>query len=102
MNLFSQILSALSIYLNVQNFNTHKLDWKIGISQRHGSDIERDNFVSLNIDYKQMGVGGDNTWGAPVHPEYCLPATTYEYSFRIKPFSINEDLEYLRSYKIEK
>ena len=89
-------------YLNVQNFNTHKLDWKIGISQRHGSDIERDNFVSLNIDYKQMGVGGDNTWGAPVHPEYCLPATTYEYSFRIKPFSINEDLEYLRSYKIEK
>ena len=36
-----------------------------------------------------MGVGGDDSWGAPVHEEYTLPpGKKYGYSFRIKPINL--------------
>ena len=48
------------------------------------------DFVALNLDWKQMGVGGDTSWGAPIHPEYTLPAKPYTYSFRLRPFSTKD------------
>ncbi len=34
----------------------------------------------------QMGVGGDDSWGAPVHSEFMLPADQkYRLSFTIEP-----------------
>ena len=53
----------------------------------HTFELNRRNFITLNIDFKQMGVGGDNSWGARPHPEYTLPAEPYKYSFRITPLS---------------
>lgn len=53
----------------------------------HTFELSNRNLVTLNIDYKQMGVGGDNSWGARPHPEYTLPAKPYNYSFRITPIS---------------
>ena len=41
--------------------------------------------ITVNLDYRQMGVGGDDSWGARNHPEYTLPAKTYGYSFRLTP-----------------
>ena len=39
----------------------------------------------IRINYKQMGVGGDDSWGAKVHPEYTLFANRfYSYSFKLK------------------
>lgn len=35
------------------------------------SDIED---TVVNIAGRQMGVGGDDSWGAPVHPEYRIPS----------------------------
>jgi beta-galactosidase len=58
---------------------------------RHTSDVKPRDFVNLNIDYGQMGVGGDNSWGAPVHPEYCLLKDRYDYSFRMIPISKPEN-----------
>lgn len=50
----------------------------------HGGSIERKNLVWVNIDHRQMGVGGDNTWGAQVHPEYTITPHEWNYSFTIK------------------
>ena len=36
-------------------------------SQRHLSDIQFKDMVTWNIDLKQMGVGGDTSWGAYPH-----------------------------------
>ena len=34
----------------------------------------------------QMGVGGDDSWGAPVHSEYCFPANMqYDLRFTLMP-----------------
>ncbi len=43
--------------------------------------------ITVNLDYKQMGVGGDNSWGARTHPEYTLPAQPYSYRFRLMPYA---------------
>jgi len=61
-------------------------------SQRHGSEIKPENIVTLNLDYKQMGVGGDTSWGerSRPHPQYRLPAKVYSYRFRIRAFSDKE------------
>jgi beta-galactosidase len=33
-----------------------------------------------------MGVGGDNSWGAAVHPEFRIPSgRTYQWTFRMQP-----------------
>jgi beta-galactosidase len=38
-----------------------------------------------------MGVGGDDSWGTRVHPEYTLPAKAYAYTFRLKPLKPGDD-----------
>ena len=58
-------------------------------NQRHTYHIKRKDLITLNLDYKQMGVGGDTSWGdrAKPHPEYRLPIKEYSYRFRLRPFS---------------
>jgi beta-galactosidase len=39
----------------------------------------------LRVNYRQMGVGGDDSWKAKTHPEFTLYANrTYSYSFTLK------------------
>ncbi|MFD0697479.1 glycoside hydrolase family 2 TIM barrel-domain containing protein [Paenibacillus sp. GCM10027628] len=41
--------------------------------------------VAVRVNYKQMGVGGDDSWGARTHPEFTLFANrSYAYSFTFK------------------
>lgn len=57
--------------------------------QHHPFDLKMRDFVTLNLDYKQMGVGGDTSWGdrARPHAEYTLYSQEYTYSFRLRPIS---------------
>lgn len=57
----------------------------------HGGSIEKKDMVWLNIDHLQMGVGGDNTWGAQVHPEYTITPCAWEYSFTLQPLNAQSD-----------
>jgi len=41
--------------------------------------------IQWNIDYLQMGVGGDTSWGRLVHDEYTINPIKHEYSFSITP-----------------
>ncbi len=54
---------------------------------KHINELPRRDFITLNIDYKQMGVGGDNSWGARTHREYTLPAKPYSYKFTLRPYA---------------
>jgi beta-galactosidase len=51
----------------------------------HIYELPLRNFVTFNLDFQQMGVGGDNSWGKRTHAEYTLPAASYEYKFRLTP-----------------
>jgi beta-galactosidase len=51
----------------------------------HQCVLPRRDAVTVNVDHQQMGVGGDDSWGARTHPEYTLPAQPYRYQFRLTP-----------------
>ena len=53
---------------------------------KHAGELEPRESITLNLDYKQMGGGGDNSWGARTHPEYLLPASAMRYRFRLRPY----------------
>jgi beta-galactosidase len=40
--------------------------------------------VFLNLDWRQMGIGGDNSWGALPLPQYRLRASLHSYRFRLR------------------
>lgn len=53
--------------------------------RRHPVDIPKRDVVTLNIDHKQVGVGGTNSWGARPLPKYeIVPKGTYKWSFRLE------------------
>jgi beta-galactosidase len=58
----------------------------------HTIDVKPRELINLNIDLAQMGVGGDDSWGALIHPEYRLLDMKYEYSFRIRPIVKDDDI----------
>lgn len=58
----------------------------------HTNDVNPRDFVNLNVDYGQMGVGGDDSWGAEIHPKYRLTDRKYEYSFRMRPVKSGDDI----------
>jgi len=48
----------------------------------YGYTLPTSDKVVLRINYKQMGVGGDDSWGQKTHPEFTLFANrTYKYGF---------------------
>lgn len=52
---------------------------------RYTVDMKSENDYYLNIDYGQKGVGGDNSWGKPVHNEYLVLLRYYEYGYSLIP-----------------
>ena len=48
----------------------------------------RDN-ITVNLDYRQMGIGGDDgwTWRAQPHPEYKLPSQSYAFLDMARPYT---------------
>jgi beta-galactosidase len=67
---------------------------------RHTNDVKPRDLTSVNIDYKQMGVGGDDSWGARTHDQYRLTDKEYSYSFRMKAISAGEKPEVLAKMKL--
>ncbi|MEM7431241.1 MAG: glycoside hydrolase family 2 TIM barrel-domain containing protein [Pseudomonadota bacterium] len=53
----------------------------------HVNDVVPRDLVALDIDYGQMGVGGDDSWGKRTLQQYTLNETTYEYGFTLVPYS---------------
>ncbi|MBY8987611.1 MAG: hypothetical protein KGD61_04075, partial [Candidatus Lokiarchaeota archaeon] len=55
---------------------------------KHTYDLPKREFITLNIDYKQQGVGGDIPAMAVLHKKYKLRGgEDYSYTFRIKGYS---------------
>ena len=58
----------------------------------HGGSIVKKDLVWLNIDHLQMGVGGDNTWGAQVHEPYTITPHEWQYGFTVEPYIASDHL----------
>ncbi|MFX0098585.1 MAG: glycoside hydrolase family 2 TIM barrel-domain containing protein [Candidatus Hodarchaeota archaeon] len=53
----------------------------------HVNELPHRNFLTVNVDHKQMGVGGYDTWSYRAHPieQHKIQPGIQEYSFRIIP-----------------
>lgn len=63
--------------------STEDLDPGMTKKQQHPTDLPPRNQVFLNIDLKQRGVGGDDSWGALPHQPYRLLDKKYSYGYVI-------------------
>jgi beta-galactosidase len=71
-------------------FTTSQLDYTDN-EFRHTADLIPNDFIDLNIDYRQTGVGGNDSWGARPLSVYTLHSGKYNYSYRIRPLTENND-----------
>ena len=52
--------------------------------KKHQWELSEADELTVNVDAVQMGVGGDDSWGAKPHPPYMPGAGTYRLVFTIK------------------
>ncbi|MDR0962670.1 MAG: DUF4981 domain-containing protein [Mediterranea sp.] len=67
---------------------------------RHLTDPLPQPFVDMFIDYRMMGLGGDNSWGALPHEQYRIQpgeAHSVQYGFTLVPFSAKSNYKSLIS-----
>lgn len=68
---------------------------------KHTYDIKPQNLVELHIDYRMIGVSGDDSWGALPHEPYLLrpSAKGHKYSFTLVPFNSQREMNTMIGYK---
>ena len=90
--------------VNALHYSSEDITSIDGRGPKHWYKITRRDNIYLNFDYRQMGVGGDNSWGARTHPEFTLPGTEkYTYSYYLHPYdsSMGEIQKVARSIQTE-
>ena len=75
--------SLLSI--TALHYLNEDLDDGLEKEQRHAAELKERDLTSLKIDYKQMGVGGIDSWQAWPMKQYLLQDKHYQYQFKITP-----------------
>jgi len=74
------IIGAPEVELNVLPYTPSELE-----SHDHVYKLPASGRTVIRINHRQMGVGGDDSWGARTHPEFLLHANkTYAFSFTLK------------------
>jgi beta-galactosidase len=68
------------------NFSAWPYSQKELEAAKHLHELDCGEAFTVNLDLQQMGVGGDDSWGAPTHTEYTLPAKPYTFEFNLQPY----------------
>ena len=68
------------INFNVQDYSAEALN-----ESKRSHTLKRGDQTWLHIDYRQMGLGGDDSWSPRVHKEYLPEQPVYTFSFMITP-----------------
>jgi beta-galactosidase len=64
-----KITGAPTVELNALPYTPEELE-----SYDHVYKLPKSPHVAVRVNFRQMGVGGDNSWGARTHPEFTLYA----------------------------
>ncbi|MFC5651852.1 glycoside hydrolase family 2 TIM barrel-domain containing protein [Paenibacillus solisilvae] len=74
------IIGAPQFELNALPYTPFELE-----ANDHVYKLPTSSKTVVRINYKQMGVGGDDSWGAKPHPQYMILANRpYEFTFTLK------------------
>lgn len=67
---------------NAWNYTQEDLDAAL-----HDYELPKRDFITVNVDYLQMGVGSINSWGAMPMKKYQLEPKNYSFNFSIEPIN---------------
>lgn len=81
-----KIASDELLSITALHYLTQDLDDGLKKNQKHPEDIKERDLTSLKIDYKQMGLGSIDSWGAWPMEKYLLQDKTYTYQFKMTPY----------------
>lgn len=99
-NGFTGILLAADSLISISAFpySQESLD-----KARHPHDLTDQGFITVNIDYGQSGVGGNDSWSwwGRTMEQYRIQPGNYAYSFWIKPLAKGEKNEELGRQSIQ-
>ena len=74
------LFSGDELSFNVLPYTPHEIE-----NATHAYELPPVHHSVVRVALQQMGIAGDNTWGAKTHPEYLLPAEQdLRLSFRFK------------------
>lgn len=69
----------------VETSALHFTEEELG-SKKHPYELVKMDDVNVNLNYRQMGLGGDDSWGARPHDEFQLKSNKdYTYRMRLRP-----------------
>ena len=60
---------------------------------RHPHELRPAPVLYWNLDHRQMGLGGDDSWNPRVHPEFLLTQETYRYQYLLRPVDLSGDAD---------
>ena len=75
-----QLLSFSALHYTIDDLDAGKAG-RVG----HTYDLVKKPNVYVNLDYLQMGLGGDDSWWAGPMKKYLLRESNYSYSYIIQP-----------------
>ncbi len=52
---------------------------------KHSAEVPFKDATALRLDYRQIGVGGDDSWGATPYKQFMTSADNYKFSFTFTP-----------------
>jgi beta-galactosidase len=73
--------------MSALHYTMADLDPGLEKRQTHSDELVERPDVYVNVDQRQMGVGGTDSWGTPALPQYSLPYGEYHYRFRLRGFT---------------
>ena len=76
-----KVIGGQLLEINAHHYLEDDFDERV----THTIDVPFKNLTELCIDLHQQGVGGDNSWGNPVHDRYRLLDKKYSYRFTLQP-----------------
>jgi beta-galactosidase len=79
-----QVMGEPLFGFGAQRFDINDYD-QFEKAGKHPHELKETDRVFINIDYKQRGVGGTDSWGTPPLPKYRLPWRDYRYQVTLKP-----------------
>jgi beta-galactosidase len=80
-----KITGELPLEFSALHFSIDDLDPAPELDQYHAGELEKRPEIYLNVDYRQMGVAGVNSWGTlPLEP-YRIHYDSYRYRYIIQP-----------------
>lgn len=85
---------------NTMEFNALRYTPEQLSNTLHSYMLPEDQDITLRLNQVQMGLGGDNSWGAMPLTKYQIPANqTYEYTYTLKPISTKDPDEMMADYR---